>query len=145
MLLQASDPASCFARFMPGTPLFEERVEAFYLPEHPGNEVSFSLRGARDELIGCVTVSVIDQEIEYWIGSRYWRQGYALEALSALLPEVSGLGVGPTLYARVARENLPSAHLLERLGFRYTGLVNRHRTGAVLRYARDLNGTFRRW
>lgn len=56
-------------------------------------------------------------EVGYWIGRQYWGLGYATEALSALLREVT---VRP-LRARTAKDNVRSLAVLHKCGFRVTG------------------------
>jgi RimJ/RimL family protein N-acetyltransferase len=53
-------------------------------------------------------------EVSYWIGKAYWGRGYATQALTAFLSQVNR--VRP-IYARVAKDNLPSRRVLEKCGF----------------------------
>jgi RimJ/RimL family protein N-acetyltransferase len=71
--------------------------------EVAGNVVSFLHQGRR--------------EVGYWIGREHWGKGVATSALAALL-EV--LEMRP-LYAHVARQNVASARVLEKCGFRVLG------------------------
>lgn len=55
-----------------------------------------------------------EPEISYWIGKEYWNQGIATKALTEFLEYIE---VRP-LYARVAKDNLPSIRVLEKCGFK---------------------------
>jgi RimJ/RimL family protein N-acetyltransferase len=57
-------------------------------------------------------------EVGYWLGRPYWGQGYATEALSALVTEARALG---TLQAGHFIDNPASGHVLQKSGFAYTG------------------------
>jgi len=60
-------------------------------------------------------------EIGYWVGVSYQRQGYATEALAALLGKVADTMPERQITAECRPENLGSVRLLEKLGFRKTG------------------------
>lgn len=136
-LLQASEGDSCFPRFRQGQVVSESRLESFYLPEEPAQIASFSiLLTADQDLLGCASIDIKRCEFEYWMGSRHWRQGYAKEALSALLPLWSQAGVGPRFVACTARSNTASSALLLSLGLRYIGHTIALDSPVLLRYAR---------
>lgn len=137
-LLQSSSLESCFPRFRHGQAVCERRLRSFYLPETPGLIAHFSVTLAANlEFLGCVSVDVERCEFEYWIGSTHWRQGYAREALSALMPMWSAAGVGPGLRACTARSNRASVALLLSLGFRYIGNTIPLDGPSMLRFARQ--------
>lgn len=54
-----------------------------------------------------------EPEVTYWIGREFWGKGIATQALSMFLDLVK---VRP-IYARAARDNLPSLRVLEKCGF----------------------------
>ncbi|MBR6911388.1 MAG: GNAT family N-acetyltransferase [Candidatus Methanomethylophilaceae archaeon] len=58
-----------------------------------------------------------DAEIGYWIGSRYWNQGYATEALGRLLEYAVATGV-PKVWAQCLTNNPASARVLIKCGFK---------------------------
>jgi 8-oxo-dGTP diphosphatase len=60
-------------------------------------------------------------ELGYWIGRPYWGQGYACEALPALLSFAFGELERNRVFARILPENAGSRRLLEKLGFSYEG------------------------
>lgn len=60
-------------------------------------------------------------EIGYNLSARHWRQGYATEAVLAMVTHLfQSVGVG-RVGARLAPDNIASARVLERTGFRYEG------------------------
>lgn len=63
--------------------------------------------------------------VGYWIGRRFWNQGYATEALQLVIARVRGLGA-KGLQAETFPENAASARVLTKCGFRYRGLGRRH-------------------
>ncbi len=58
-----------------------------------------------------------DAEITYWLGREHWGQGIATKALALLLTEVE---IRP-LFARVVKDNVASARVLEKCGFERYG------------------------
>lgn len=58
-----------------------------------------------------------DAEVTYWIGKQFWGKGIATEALRQFLQLVT---IRP-LYARVAKDNIGSTHVLQKCGFQITG------------------------
>ena len=58
-----------------------------------------------------------EPEITYWIGKAFWGKGVASQALAQFLDIVAAR----PLYARVAKDNLPSLRVLEKCGFTITG------------------------
>lgn len=69
-------------------------------------------------------------ELGYWLGNRHWGQGYASEAARAVIEHgFSALGA-EKLKAGVRVTNPASRHILEKCGFRWTG-VELHRFPAL--------------
>jgi RimJ/RimL family protein N-acetyltransferase len=56
-------------------------------------------------------------EVSYWIGREFWGKGIATRALAAFLAQQ---GNRP-LYARAAKDNIPSLRVLEKNGFGIVG------------------------
>ena len=56
-------------------------------------------------------------EVTYWIGREFWGKGIATKALAMFL---SVMKIRP-LYARAAKDNIASLHVLEKCGFTITG------------------------
>ena len=73
-----------------------------------GNEVAGS--------VGCFEMDG-QKEVTYWIRKELWGRGVATEALAGLLRSVPDR----PLFGRVAADNLASARVLERNGFRRAG------------------------
>lgn len=57
------------------------------------------------------------REVTYWIGKHYWGKGIATRALSAFLAHVKTR----PLFARAAKDNLPSLRVLGKCGFVISG------------------------
>ena len=56
-------------------------------------------------------------EVTYWIGKKYWGQGFATKALSAFL----GYVAARPLYGCAAKDNIASIRVLEKCGFTTCG------------------------
>lgn len=100
----------------------------------------FVLRGEDDALMGGCTLSNVRRGVVqccalgYWIGERFARQGYTLDAVRALVPFIFGTLGLHRIEAACLPENLPSRNLLARAGFR--------EEGQALRYL-QINGEWR--
>ena len=57
-----------------------------------------------------------DAEVGYWLGRRYWNQGYATEAMEAMLAYGFSIGISK-VWGQCIEDNLPSLKLLKRFGF----------------------------
>ena len=72
------------------------------------------------ELIGDIGFLNSDEQGKSWIGftlnSEFWHQGYATEAVTAILSHYADIGIH-IVWASTASENHSSKKLLERLGF----------------------------
>jgi ribosomal-protein-alanine N-acetyltransferase len=89
----------------------------------------FVFRAEDDALLGGCTLSNVRRGVTqccalgYWIGERFARQGYMLEAVRALVPFIfSTLGLH-RIEAATLSSNGPSKSLLSRCGFREEGLA----------------------
>lgn len=81
------------------------------------------LRGAQGaKLVGGIGLGKLgdDVEVGYWITSSYRGQGYALEALRAVVDQARTLGY-PRLVAKHFVDSNASARVLEAAGFRDSG------------------------
>ncbi len=56
-------------------------------------------------------------EVSYWLGREFWGKGIATWALQLFLQQFTSRPV----YARAAKDNLPSLRVLEKCGFTITG------------------------
>ena len=82
--------------------------------------------GAFKSSSGCLTGSVgltktsfgeSTWELGYWFGKTFWGQGYATEAVGALLDWAKPQYWADRFYAGFLNDNLTSARVLEKLGF----------------------------
>jgi 8-oxo-dGTP diphosphatase len=98
-------------------------------------------RIAEPGLIGCVGISVSDggAEVGYWIGRPFWGQGFASEAVGAVLPAAFEGFAAPEAFAEVMAANPASFRVLEKAGFlrvgEGTGCRGRCAGAPVVRYA----------
>ena len=84
-----------------------------------------------------------DAEVGFWIGRRYWGQGFATEALSELLDAAFGCGVSK-VWCQCLEDNVASVRVLEKCGmvFHHRSVSANEFTGEVVTrfYAGKKNG-----
>jgi ribosomal-protein-alanine N-acetyltransferase len=96
-----------------------------------GKAIYWALRPlAEDRFIGTCDLSGIDRrhkraEVGFMLGRDAWGQGYALEAMQAIVAYAATLGLR-RLLARTQLGNRRSDSLLEKLGFEEEGLLRGH-------------------
>ena len=83
-----------------------------------------------DEFLGCCDLSDIDRwhkraEVGFMLGRGAWGQGYAVEAMRAVIAYAASTGLR-RLTARTHLGNRRSDALLEKLGFKEEGLLRGH-------------------
>lgn len=82
--------------------------------------------------VGVIGLDEIDHnnmnaELGYWLGKKYWRQGFTSEAVGLMLNlGFDGLGL-VRIRAHVMQPNVGSSKLLENAGFRLEGIARRAR------------------
>ncbi len=87
-----------------------------------------------DDLVGCVGVHLRAGErieIGYWIDAALRGRGYASKGVAAVLGTIRRAHPDRRIVAECRPANLPSWHLLRKLGFRETGEAG-HRVGRAL-------------
>jgi RimJ/RimL family protein N-acetyltransferase len=72
-------------------------------------------------VIGAGSRGADEVEIGYWFGSRFWRRGYAGEAVGSLIALLRREFSGRRIVAECRRDNEASWRLLRRLAFQPTG------------------------
>lgn len=78
-------------------------------------------------------------EIGYWIGKPYWGQGLSTEAARAIIKEArETLGV-EALLAGAFADNPASLRVLQKLGFKPTGIEEMYFSMARMKKARSIN------
>lgn len=96
-----------------------------------GRAVYWTLRALADgQFLGTCDLSEIDRrhhraEVGFMLGREAWGQGYALEAMQAVLAHAAGSGLR-RLSARSHLGNSRSDALLEKLGFEEEGMLRGH-------------------
>jgi [ribosomal protein S5]-alanine N-acetyltransferase len=83
------------------------------------------------KLIGGIGLGRDRDEIElgYWIARAYWGQGYASEAVAAVVKNAWMLG-HPRIIARHVADSEATAHVLLKAGFRATGEIGKRHSEA---------------
>lgn len=88
-------------------------------------ETAFILvRRSDAALLGAAGFAVTEEEdfeIGYWLGKPYWGQGFATEALQAVIDHAFIRSGIERLIGRCRVANTPSRRVLEKCGFQYTG------------------------
>jgi len=95
-----------------------------------GSAFLFAITDRSGVLLGTIGLHVVPihrrAELGYWIGVEHWGRGYATEAGRAVLD----FGFGPLALNRIEAhafpENPASSRVLEKLGFRFEGLLRHH-------------------
>ena len=85
-------------------------------------------RTCDNTFVGCCDLSEIDRwhhraEVGFIVAKRYWGDGYAQEAMSAVIDHAAQALKLRRLTARTHLGNIRSVRLLEKLGFRHEGLL----------------------
>jgi RimJ/RimL family protein N-acetyltransferase len=88
-------------------------------------EIAFVITRHDDVIIGACGISAQDDavpEIGYWLGVKYWGQGYATEAVRALIDYAFTERNHEALQAGARVTNPASRRILEKCGFQWTGV-----------------------
>ncbi|WP_421790078.1 GNAT family N-acetyltransferase [Hyphobacterium sp.] len=109
----------------------------------PARNYAIADKGS-DRLIGCCGLfqrygEGSDWEIGYWMGADHRRQGLTTEAVSALCRAATADLSAKRLMAGHFRDNPVSGHVLEKLGFIYTGETTRLFCMGRMDYAESLD------
>ncbi|MDR0899278.1 MAG: GNAT family N-acetyltransferase [Lactobacillaceae bacterium] len=84
---------------------------------------AISLKDNPDEIIGAISLKNSHEphskEIGYWVGEPYWNQGYATEALQAIINHAFGYLHLRTLIARYYDGNFGSQKVMEHNNFSF--------------------------
>lgn len=111
--------------------LIDSIVEGQVAEMAEGAAVYWSMRAlADDEFLGVCDLSQIDRrhkraEVGFMLGRKAWGNGFALEAVQAVLAYAASTGLR-RLLARTHLGNRRSDELLEKLGFQEEGLLRGH-------------------
>lgn len=112
---------------------FRERLRRFTDDAKSDTGYAFFLfRKEDDQLVGSITLSNVRRGVAqtgtlgYWTGLPYIRNGYMFEGICALLPALFDKYSLRRVEAACLRENLPSASLLEKAGFKREGIAREY-------------------
>lgn len=83
-----------------------------------------------DRIIGCISLSNISRnlhgEIGYWFGKEYWGEGYATEALKALIDYAFHVKGYHKVFAEHFLENPRSGKVMVKAGMEFEGIRKDH-------------------
>jgi len=126
-------------------PLYSAEFKIMYMRRQKQRGLAYPYAITRNggELIGVMDLfrSAPDAalEIGYWIGKPYWGQGLSTEAAKAIIQEAkTTLGV-QALVAGAFADNPASLRVLQKLGFKPTGIENMYFSMARMKKARSIN------
>ena len=112
---------------------FRERLRRFTDDAKSDTGYAFFLfRKEDDQLVGSITLSNVRRGVAqtgtlgYWMGLPYIRNGYMFEGICALLPALFDKYSLRRVEAACLPENLPSASLLEKAGFKQEGIAREY-------------------
>jgi len=126
-------------------PLYSAEFKIMYMRRQKQRGLAYPYAITRNggELIGvmdlfrCAPDAAL--EIGYWIGKPYWGQGLSTEAAKAIIQEAkTTLGV-QALVAGAFADNPASLRVLQKLGFKPTGIENMYFSMARMKKARSIN------
>ena len=111
----------------------------FVTEARSGQLHAYAIAGADDRFMGTILFKYPQgkpPEIGYWLGEPHWGQGFAGEAVAALVGAVGGIEGFADIEARVLQSNPASIRVLEKAGFSIVeqtlGVMERHRGKPVL-------------
>ena len=106
-------------------------------PEKPGDCQLTVRHGETQQFLGCARVE--HQELSYFIHNRFHGRGCGSLMLDWLIRNVLENAPQRTYLAIIDRSNVPSKQLIERAGFRFSGISRRDSSVRVLlRYSRNI-------
>ena len=111
-----------------------EFIDKIALPRQGGSKPIFAilLDGSPIGLAECcgqpLTEATLSNasDLGYWLGEPYWAQGYATEAISALIGRVFAQPEAGVIRSAVFEGNAASLNLQQRLGFEIVGNATTH-------------------
>jgi RimJ/RimL family protein N-acetyltransferase len=113
--------------------MYQDWLTAIDTGRRNGKSATFAVTRAMDgALIGVAGLHTGDdgvRELGYWYGRPYWGQGYATEAARPVLRFAFENMDAEALAAGWYFDNPASGHVLEKLGFRATGIARVHSVG----------------
>jgi RimJ/RimL family protein N-acetyltransferase len=107
-------------------PYTQTDAEEFITSVTASEEAVFTIALARGRLIGMCGLERNrrgEPEIGYWLGAPHWGQGYATEAVRALIDHAFGDLELDLVTAGARVSNPASRRVLEKCGFQWTGVV----------------------
>ncbi len=96
-----------------------------FISSHDAGEIAFLITRHDDTIVGACGIGAQDDtvpEIGYWLGVKHWGQGYATEAVRALIDYAFTDCDHDALQAGARVTNPASRRILEKCGFQWTGV-----------------------
>lgn len=100
-------------------------AERFISSAELEGELAFLITSRRGAVMGMAGIAKRDEsipELGYWLGSEFWGQGYATEAVRALIDYAFAELRHEALQAGARVTNPASRRVLEKCGFQWTGV-----------------------
>jgi RimJ/RimL family protein N-acetyltransferase len=90
----------------------------------PGGEVAYLIMLHDETIIGACGIAMQDgaPDVGYWLGTKHWGNGYATEAVRALIDFGFTELCHDALQAGARVTNPASRRILEKCGFQWTGV-----------------------
>lgn len=114
---------------------YPEGAAEEWIATHPvkwaeGTLVAFAMEHPEDGVIGAIGLVITREhrrgELGYWVGIPWWNQGYATEAVRAILAYgFDGLELN-RIWARHFTRNPASGRVMEKAGMRFEGILRGH-------------------
>ena len=101
-------------------------AQAFIAAANTDGETVFLITAEGGRIIGACGVDKrdgVEPEIGYWLGVRHWGRGYATEAARAVVDHAFGELGCDVLLAGARVNNSASRRVLQKCGFRWTGVA----------------------
>jgi RimJ/RimL family protein N-acetyltransferase len=112
---QLDPDANHMAAFTAKNPADRDAFNAFWAKIRANNTIMIKTILVEGQVVGSVLSYVDDgkPEVSYWFGKEYWGRGIATLALAEFLK----IQTQRPIYARAAKDNIPSLRVLEKCGF----------------------------
>lgn len=114
---------------------YEDHMAATWIQTHPTKQAEgshfFALRTkTQRDLIGCISIRFDSRhdraDLGYWIGFDHWNQGYATEALTAIIDYGFSNPKVNKIWATHKTLNLASGRVMEKAGMVHEGVQRKH-------------------
>ena len=120
----------------------EIKIEMLLSKRRRGLAYPYAMTENGEDIIGVMDIFLrernSDYELGYWVGRDYWGLGYAPEAAKAVMAEAQRSLNVDRFVAGVFADNPASMRVLEKLGFKNTGIEGDYFSMARLKHAESI-------